>query len=110
MLTFSPDDSFLLLSAQDNEIQQILTATGKTHTSFSMKKTGLESNYTRSYYSSTGSLIFTGSCEQSTLSLLCAATGDVISNIDLYSGRKNNSLYIQTLRGNPAADDHACVS
>lgn len=110
MLTFSPDDSFLLLSAQDNEIEQILTATGKVHTSFSLKNTGLENNYRRSYYSSSGSLIFTGACEQSTLSILCAATGDEISNIDLYSGRKSNSLYIQTLRGNPAADNHACVS
>ena len=100
MINFSPDDTFMLASALDNEITQFLTVDGRKHTTFDVPKTGasillnlvelilriislmrclicdfplmimiagLEGNYTRAYYSSTGAYIVTGACEESTV-------------------------------------------
>jgi WD40 repeat protein len=47
MISYSPDDTFILSSALDNEISQFLTVDGRKHTSFQVPKTGLESNFTR---------------------------------------------------------------
>lgn len=40
MINFSPDDTFLLSSALDNEITQFLTVDGRRHSSFDVPKTG----------------------------------------------------------------------
>lgn len=53
-LECSPDDVFLLTSAVDNEIKQYLTVDGRLHMNLDVPKTGLEENYTRSYYTSSG--------------------------------------------------------
>lgn len=50
----SPDDVFLLTSAVDNEIKQYLAVDGKLHMNLDVPKTGLEENFTRSYYTSSG--------------------------------------------------------
>lgn len=95
MVNFSPDDTFLLTSANDNEINQYLSVDGSQHTSFQVPRTGLKGNFSRAYYSSSGSRIITGACEESGLSILDASTGELLSRVDVYSGRKNDSLYIQ---------------
>jgi WD40 repeat protein len=60
MINFSPDDKYLLTSALDNEITQFFAVDGARHSSFQIPKTGLQGNYTRAYYSSTGAYIVTG--------------------------------------------------
>ncbi|CAM9440289.1 unnamed protein product, partial [Laminaria digitata] len=54
MLSFSPDDVFLLTSAVDNEVKQYLAVDGRLHMDLDVPKTGLEENFTRSYYTSSG--------------------------------------------------------
>lgn len=44
----------MLTSAVDNEIKQYLTVDGRLHMDLDVPKTGLEENYTRSYYTSSG--------------------------------------------------------
>ncbi|CAM9427135.1 unnamed protein product [Ectocarpus fasciculatus] len=54
MLSFSPDDVFLLTSAVDNEVKQYLALDGRLHMDLDVPKTGLDENFTRSYYTSSG--------------------------------------------------------
>lgn len=109
MINFSPDDTYLLASALDNEITQFLTVDGKRHTQYNLPKTGLEGNFTRAYYSSTGSYVVTGACEEQNVRILCAASGEVLNSTDIYPARKHSSLYIQSLRGSPNCDDTFAV-
>ena len=109
MINFSPDDTFLLASALDNEITQFLTVDGRTHTTYDLPKTDLEGNFTRSYYSTSGSYVVTGACEEQSVRLLCAASGQVLSSTEIYPQRKHSSLYIQSLRGSPASDESFAV-
>lgn len=96
MINYSPDDNYLLISGQDNEITQHLTLDGRRHTSFDVPCTGLtEHNYTRAYYSSSGAYIVTGACEDSAVSMLCTATGRLLSRFEVYPNRKHSSLYVQ---------------
>lgn len=97
MVNFSPDDTFLLTSANDNEINQYLTVDGSRHTSFQLPRTGLKGNFSRAYYSSSGARIVTGACEESGLSVLDSSTGELLTRVDIYPGRKNDSLYIQVI-------------
>lgn len=53
-LVCSPDDAFLLTSAVDNEIKQYLAVDGRLHMNLDVPKTGLDENFTRSYYTSSG--------------------------------------------------------
>lgn len=109
MICFSHDDAFILASASDNEINQYLTVDGTTHTKFQMPKTGLDGNFTRAYYSSSCTYIFTGACEEPNVSILCATTGNLINRIECYPNRKHKSLYVQSLRGHPRRDNNVCV-
>jgi WD40 repeat protein len=96
MINYSPDDNYLLVSGQDNEITQYLTIDGRRHTSFDVPCTGLlEHNYTRAYYSSSGAYIVTGACEDSAVSMLCTATGRLLNRFEVYPNRKHHSLYVQ---------------
>lgn len=45
---------FLLTSAVDNEVKQYLALDGRLHMDLDVPKTGLEENFTRSYYTSSG--------------------------------------------------------
>jgi len=109
MISFSPDDSFLLASGLDNEIQQFRTIDGRSHTTFAIPKTGLEGNFTRAYYSSSGEYIVTGACEESNVSILSSITGEMVGRDQVYPNRKHHSLYIQSLRGSPYSDNSICV-
>jgi WD40 repeat protein len=95
MISYSPDDTFILASALDNEISQFLTVDGRRHTTFQVPRTGLEGNFTRAYYSSSGAYVATGACEESSISLLCASTGQLLARQEMYPGRKHSSLYVQ---------------
>ncbi len=87
-----------IASALDNEITQFLAVDGRKHTTLQVPKTGLESNFTRAYYSASGSYVMTGACEESNVSVLCASTGRLLNRVDM-ADRQNSSLYIQSLRG-----------
>lgn len=50
----SPDDVFLLTSAVDNEVKQYLALDGRLHMDLEIPKTGMDENFTRSYYTSSG--------------------------------------------------------
>ncbi|KZV33207.1 hypothetical protein F511_16241 [Dorcoceras hygrometricum] len=50
MVCFSPDDHYLLVSAVDNEVKQLLAVDGRLHLDFGIASTGSSQNYTRSYY------------------------------------------------------------
>ncbi|CAB1107021.1 unnamed protein product [Ectocarpus sp. CCAP 1310/34] len=104
MLSFSPDDVFLLTSAVDNEVKQYLALDGRLHMDLDVPKTGLDENFTRSYYTSSGRLILSGSSEEQTVRLYCAQTGRLIHSAEMYPGRKHGSLYVQSLRGDPHHD------
>ncbi|CAM9662216.1 unnamed protein product [Scytosiphon promiscuus] len=104
MLSFSPDDVFLLTSAVDNEVKQYLALDGRLHMNLDVPKTGLDENFTRSYYTSSGRLILSGSSEEQTVRLYCAQTGRLIHSAEMYPGRKHGSLYVQSLRGDPHHD------
>ena len=109
MISFSPDDSFVLASGLDNEIQQFRTLDGRSHTTFQIPKTGLDGNFTRAYYSSSGEYIVTGACEESNVSILSSVTGEMVGRDQVYPNRKHHSLYIQSLRGSPYSDNSICV-
>lgn len=95
MINFSNDDTFILASALDNEINQYMFLDGRKHLTYNLPKTGLRGNFTRAYYSSSGRYTVTGACEESTVKILCTYTGEPLANIDLYPERKDKSLYIQ---------------
>lgn len=56
----SPDDVFLLTSAVDNEVKQYLALDGRLHMDLEIPKTGMDENFTRSYYTSSGRWDFGG--------------------------------------------------
>ena len=60
MISYSPDDTFLLASALDNEITQFLALDGRRHSTLEVPRTGLVSNFTRAYYSQSGAYVYTG--------------------------------------------------
>lgn len=95
MINFSNDDNFILSSGVDNEINQYLFMTGEKHLSYNIASTGLDGNFSRAYYSASGSHVIAGSCEESSVKMLCAYTGENIANIEIYPQRRDKSLYIQ---------------
>ena len=101
MLCFSPDDLYLLTSAVDNEVRQYLTVDGRLQADLAMHRTGLDNNYTRAYYMNGGDKIISGSSEEDCVRIHCAHTGALLHNCKLYCNRKHESLYIQSLRGDP---------
>ena len=63
MICFSPDDTFLLSSAIDNELRQYTTVDGRLCLKIDSARTGCLENYTRSYYMNGGDVIISGSSE-----------------------------------------------
>lgn len=49
---------FLLTSAVDNEVKQYLALDGRLHMDLEIPKTGMDENFTRSYYTSSGRWVF----------------------------------------------------
>eukprot|EP01041_Mallomonas_annulata_P005868 gene5868-11855_t len=109
MVCFSPNDHFFLTSSDDNEVSQYFVMDGRHHITFQTPMNGLDSNYTRSYYNASGSLVFSGGAEESHVNVFNAFTGELTSRCEMYPGRKHRSLYIQSLRGDPHRDDSLCV-
>ncbi|KAL6220356.1 hypothetical protein ACLB2K_008112 [Fragaria x ananassa] len=124
MACFSPDDHYLLVSAVDNEVKQLLVADGRLHTSFEIASTGSPQNYTRSYYMNGRDYIISGSCNEDVVCICCAQTGkrlrDVYLEVNSYmrfviviskarmltiasflQDESGSSIFVQSLRGDP---------
>ena len=54
MVSFSPDDLFLISAAVDNEIRQYTAVDGRLNLVLDTPKTGRLDNYTRAYYMNGG--------------------------------------------------------
>lgn len=104
MSCFSPDDTYLLSSAIDNEVKQYMSIDGRELFKFNIPKTGSDNNFTRTYYNASGKYILSGSTQEKNVHLYCSYTGKLIYTNEMYPKRKNHSLYIQSLRGNPMND------
>ncbi|KAK9949070.1 hypothetical protein M0R45_004614 [Rubus argutus] len=100
MACFSPDDHYLLVSAVDNEVKQLLVADGRLHMSFEIASTGSSHNYTRSYYMNGGDYIISGSCDEDVVRICCAQTGKRLRDVYL-EDESGNSIFVQSLRGDP---------
>ncbi|KAK4785788.1 hypothetical protein SAY86_002477 [Trapa natans] len=109
MTCFSPDDCYLLVSAVDNEVKQLFAVDGRLHTNFEIAHTCSSHNYTRSYYMNGRDYIVSGSCDEQVVRVCCAQTGRRLRDVYLEDGESGNSLYVQSLRGDPFRDFHFSV-
>ncbi|KAG2243426.1 hypothetical protein Bca52824_094740 [Brassica carinata] len=102
MVCFSPDDRYLLASAVDNEVRQLLTVDGRLHLNFDIVPTGSSMNYTRSYYMNGNDYIISGSCDESMVRVCCAQTGRRLRDVSLEgNGSEFSMMFVQSLRGDP---------
>lgn len=101
MVCFSPDDHYLLASAVDNEVKQLLAADGSLHLDFQIPATGSSQNYTRSYYLNGKDYIISGSCDEHVVRVCCAQTGRRLRDISLEGKASGSSMFVQSLRGDP---------
>lgn len=109
MACFSPDDHYLLTSAIDNEVKQLLAVDGRLHTEFHIAPTGSSQNYTRSYYMNGKDYIISGSCEENSVRICCAQTGRRFRDLPLESGGPGFSMFVQSLRGDPFRMFHMSI-
>eukprot|EP00597_Dinobryon_sp_UTEXLB2267_P016330 CAMPEP_0201092996 /NCGR_PEP_ID=MMETSP0812-20130820/1540_1 /ASSEMBLY_ACC=CAM_ASM_000668 /TAXON_ID=98059 /ORGANISM="Dinobryon sp., Strain UTEXLB2267" /LENGTH=1332 /DNA_ID=CAMNT_0047344899 /DNA_START=624 /DNA_END=4622 /DNA_ORIENTATION=+ len=109
MINFSHDDQFLLAASVDNEINQFMFLDGRKHLTYRIPKTGSKNNFTRAYYSMSGKYVMTGSCEEKTVRLLSVHSGEVLAAAEIFDGRRDDSIYVQSLRGSPLDDLSVCV-
>ncbi|XWS68099.1 hypothetical protein CRYUN_Cryun04dG0061200 [Craigia yunnanensis] len=101
MVCFSPDDHYLLASAVDNEVRQLLAVDGRLHLNFEIPYTGSSQNYTRSYYLNGQDYIISGSCDEHVVRVCCAQTGRRLRDISLEGKALGSSMFVQSLRGDP---------
>ncbi|XP_042495268.1 uncharacterized protein LOC122074488 isoform X1 [Macadamia integrifolia] len=109
MVCFSPDDHYLLASAVDNEVKQILAVDGRLHMKFEIASTGSTQNYTRSYYMNGRDYIISGSSDEHVVRVCCAQTGRRLRDISLEGRGSANSMFVQSLRGDPFRDFNMSV-
>ncbi|CAN0927087.1 Protein DWD HYPERSENSITIVE TO UV-B 1 [Linum grandiflorum] len=109
MVCFSPDDHYLLVSAVDNEVRQLLTVDGRLHMNFEIPPTGSAQNYTRSYYMNGRDYIISGSCDEQVVRVCCTQTGRRLRDISLEGESLGSSMYVQSLRGDPFRDFNMSV-
>ncbi|KAL7156906.1 hypothetical protein ABFS83_02G040600 [Erythranthe nasuta] len=116
MVCFSPDDHYLLVSAVDNEVKQLLAVDGRLHMDFGIASTGSSQNYTRSYYMSGRDYVISGSCDEHVVRICCANTGRRLKDVSLqyfcfiYQGKgAGASMFVQSLRGDPFRDFNMSV-
>ncbi|CAL9056094.1 protein DWD HYPERSENSITIVE TO UV-B 1-like isoform X2 [Musa acuminata AAA Group] len=109
MVCFSPDDYYLLTSAIDNEVKQLLAVDGRLLTSFDITSTGNAQNYTRSYYMNGRDYMITGSCEEHVVRICCAQTGRRLKDVHLEGRGSKNSIFIQSLRSDPFRAFHMSI-
>ncbi|KAL4615285.1 hypothetical protein ACB092_07G112400 [Castanea dentata] len=105
MVCFSPDDHYLLVSAVNNEVRQLLAVDGGLHLKFEIASTGSSQNYTRLYYMNGRDYIISGSCDEHVVCICCAQTGrrlrDISLEIFVPQGSGSGSMFVQSLRGDP---------
>ncbi|XP_061948683.1 protein DWD HYPERSENSITIVE TO UV-B 1-like isoform X2 [Populus nigra] len=109
MVCFSPDDRYLLVSAVDNEVKQLLAVDGRLHMDFKIASTGSAHNYTRSYYINGSDYIISGSCDENVVRICCTQTGRRLRDVYLEDVESGNSLFVQSLRGDPFRLFHMSV-
>ncbi|KAK9165891.1 hypothetical protein Scep_001082 [Stephania cephalantha] len=109
MVCFSPDDQYLLSSAVDNEVKQLLAVDGRVHMKFEIASTGSAQNYTRSYYLNGRDYVISGSCEEHVVRICCARTGRRLRDVSLETRGSRNSIFVQSLRGDPFRDFNMSV-
>lgn len=101
MVCFSPDDQYLLVSAIDNEVKQLLAVDGTLHTDFGIPSSGSSHNYTRSYYMNGTDYIITGSSDEHVVRICCAQTGRRLRDIYFEGRGSEKAMFVQSLRGDP---------
>ncbi|XP_073287320.1 protein DWD HYPERSENSITIVE TO UV-B 1 isoform X2 [Primulina huaijiensis] len=104
MVCFSPDDHYLLVSAVDNEVKQLLAVDGRLHLDFGIASTGSSQNYTRSYYMNGRDYVISGSCDEHVVRVCCAQTGRRLRDVSLEGKGAGTSMFVQSLRGDPFRD------
>ncbi|KAM0072970.1 putative transcription factor WD40-like family [Helianthus debilis subsp. tardiflorus] len=109
MVCFSPDDHYLLASAVDNEVKQLLAVDGRLHLDFGIPPTGSSQNYTRSYYMNGRDYILSGSCDEHVVRICSAQTGRRLRDISLEGRSSGSSMFVQSLRGDPFRDFNLSV-
>lgn len=95
MITFSSDDNFILTSGLDNDVNQFLFVDGRHYFKYKIASTGLPSNYTRAYYSSSNKYILSGGCEENFIKFSNTYTGESTCEVYMYPKMRDRSLYIQ---------------
>lgn len=101
MVYFSPDDLYLLVSAVDNEVKQLLAVDGRLHTDFGIASTGSAHNYTRSYYMNGRDYIISGSSDEKVVRVCCAQTGRRLRDVYLEGRGSGQATFVQSLRSDP---------
>nr|XP_043632132.1 uncharacterized protein LOC122603485 [Erigeron canadensis] len=109
MVCFSPDDLYLLVSAVDNEVKQLMAVDGRLHTDFDIAPTGNTQNYTRSYYMNGRDYIISGSCDEPVVRVCCAQTGRRLRDVYLEGQNARSLMFVQSLRGDPFRHFHMAI-
>ncbi|KAK9670305.1 hypothetical protein RND81_13G192900 [Saponaria officinalis] len=101
MVCFSPDDHYLLVSAVDNEVKQLLAVDGRLHIDFGIASSGSSHNYTRSYYMNGRDYIISGSSDEHVVRVCCAQTGRRLRDVYFEGRASDKSMFVQSLRSDP---------
>ncbi|KMT09786.1 hypothetical protein BVRB_6g127660 [Beta vulgaris subsp. vulgaris] len=101
MVCFSPDDHYLLVSAVDNEVKQLLSVDGRLHTDFGIASSGSAHNYTRSYYMNGRDYIISGSSDEHVVRICCAQTGRRLRDVYFEGRGSDKAMFVQSLRSDP---------
>ncbi|GAB4849028.1 hypothetical protein Ancab_003840 [Ancistrocladus abbreviatus] len=101
MVCFSPDDLYLLVSAVDNKVKQLLAVDGRPQTYFEIASSGSSHNYTRSYYMNGRDYIISGSSDEHVVRICCAQTGRRLRDVYFEDRNSGKSMFIQSLRSDP---------
>lgn len=101
MVCFSPDDQYLLVSAVDNEVKQLLAVDGRLHIDFGITSSGNSHNYTRSYYMNGNDYIISGSSDEHVVRICCAQTGRRLRDVYFEGRGSEKAMFVQSLRSDP---------
>ncbi|KAL2906467.1 DNA damage-binding protein 2 [Bienertia sinuspersici] len=101
MVCFSPDDRYLLVSAVDNEVKQLLAVDGRLHTDFGIASSGSPHNYTRSYYMNGSDYVISGSSDEHDVRICCSQTGRRLRDVYFEGKGSDKAMFVQSLRSDP---------
>lgn len=85
MVCFSPNDTYFLSSAVDNEVRQYHVRDGSLHLEYDIPKHNITTNYTRSYYCNEGECIISGASNSDLLYVASSVDGSIIDTVDMVS-------------------------